>query len=121
MDYDPIADVEDAPLFIVPRVLDGLRAFRAAPKLPDLPGVDTREERARLGALLDKLADRLLEGVQAHPTKFWVMKQFQQTLEAVEDEDTEACEHVGTALEELMDILGIDSSDGLLSFYLGGI
>jgi hypothetical protein len=118
---DPFAHVRDAPLFIVPRVLEGLRAFRAAPKLVNLPGVDTTEERARLGTLLDVLAERLLDGVAAHPTKFWVMKQFQKTLEAVADEDTEAREHVGMALEELMDILGIESSDGLLSFYLGGI
>lgn len=121
MAHDPVADVEDAPLFIVPRVLNGLRAFRAAPRLAHLPGVDTTEERARLGVLLNALVDRLLDGVAAHPTKFWVMKQFQKTLVAVADEDTEAREHVGLALEELMDILGIESADGLLSFYLGGI
>ena len=121
MDHDPLSDVEDAPLFVVPRVLDGLRAFRARPRLEKLPGVDTREERARLGALVDALVERLIAGVEAHPTKFWVMKQFQKTLEAVAGEDTEARDHVGIELEELMDILGIDSSDGVLSYYLGGI
>jgi hypothetical protein len=121
MARDPLADLVDAPLFIVPRVLDGLRAYRARPKLEHLPGVDTRDERARLGAQLDVLTDRLLDGVEAHPTKFWVMKQFQTLLESVEGEDTEAREHLGMELEALMDILGIDSSDGLLSCYLGGI
>ena len=121
MDYDPLSEVEDEPLFIVPRVLAGLHAFRQQPKLANLPGIDTREERARLGAQVDALTDRLLLGVEAHPTKFWVMKQFQKTLEAVEGEDTEAREHFGTELERLMDILGIESSDGVLSYYLGGI
>jgi len=121
MAYDPLSDLEDAPLFIVPRVLDRLRAFRARPRLEKLSGVDTRDERARLGALVDALAERLLAGVAAHPTKFWVTKQFQATLEAVAGEDTEAREHVGMELEELMDILGIDSSNGVLSYYLGGI
>ena len=121
MAYDPLSAIEDAPLFIVPRVLNRLRAFRARPRLEKLPGVDTRDERARLGGHIDALIDRLIAGVEAHPTKFWVMKQFQTTLEAVAGEDTEAREHVGMELEELMDILGIDRSDGVLSYYLGGI
>jgi hypothetical protein len=121
MAYDPMSDVEDAPLFIVPRVLEQLRAFRDGPKLADLPGVNPSAERERLAVVLDDLATRLLAGVEAHPTKFWVMKQFQQSLELVQEEDTEAREHFGSELERLMDILGIESSDGLLAFYLGGI
>ncbi|MDB5792466.1 MAG: hypothetical protein JWQ80_2490 [Massilia sp.] len=121
MARDPLSEVEDAPLFIVPRVLDALRVFRAAAKFDDLPGVDTAAERARLTAALDELADRLLAGIERHPTKFWVMKQFQQTLVGLETEDTEAREHFGMALEEIMDILGIDSSDGLLTWYPGGL
>ena len=121
MAHDPLSEVQDAPLFIVPRVLDALRAFRAASKFDDLPGLDTAEERARLTAALDGLVDRLLAGIERHPTKFWVMKQFQQTLEGLQNEDTEAREHFGMALEEIMDILGIESSDGLLAWYLGGL
>lgn len=47
-DYDPLSDVEDTPLFIVPRVLDGLLAFGKQPRLAKLPDADTCEERARL-------------------------------------------------------------------------
>jgi hypothetical protein len=118
---DPFEFVTDAPLFVVPRMLERLRGYRDGPKLALLPGVNVEEERARLSAELDRLADRLLAGVEAHPTKFWVMKQFQQSLELVEGEDTEAREHFGMELERLMDILGIESSDGLLTSYLGGI
>jgi hypothetical protein len=73
MARDPMAGVKDAPLFIVPRVLEGLRAFRDGPKLADLPGVNPSPERERLAVALDDLATRLLAGVEAHPTKFWVL------------------------------------------------
>jgi hypothetical protein len=121
MARDPMAEVKDAPLFIVPRVLDGLRAFREGPKLADLPGVNPSPERERLAVVLDDLATRLLAGVEAHPTKFWVLKQFEESLRIVEAEDTEAREHFGMELERLMGILGIESSDGVLTHYLGGI
>ena len=100
MARDPLADLVNAPLFIMPRVLDRLRAYRAGP--PFLTGE------------LDALVDTLLAGIEAHPTKFWVMKQFQKTLERVGDEDAAARDLVGGELEKLMAILGIDSSDGVL-------
>jgi hypothetical protein len=98
MARDPLADVVDAPLFIVPRVMDGLRAYRAS---------------APPGALA-ALAATLLAGIEAHPTKFWVMKQFQKTLERAGDGDAAAGDQLGGELEKLMDILGIASSDGVL-------
>jgi len=102
--------------------MDALFAFRVRePKLPMLPGVDVAEERARLSSILNDLADRLIQGVKAHPAKRWVMTEFQRSLELVEHEDTEGREHFGMELEEMMDILGIDSSDGLLARYLGGM
>jgi hypothetical protein len=116
---DPFAFVQDAPLFIVPRTLDQLRAFCDGPKLADLPGPSPSPERERLAVVLDDLGKRLLAGVEGHPTKFWVLKQFQESLEMVRDEDTEAREHFGAELERLMDILGIESSDGVLTHYLG--
>jgi hypothetical protein len=116
---DPFALVQDAPLFIVPRTLEQLRAFCDGPKLGDLPGPSPSPERERLAVVLDDLAKRLLAGVEGHPTKFWVLKQFQESLEMVKDEDLEAKEHVGMEIERLMDILGIGSSDGVLTHYLG--
>jgi len=117
VDDDPFRFVEDAPLFVVPRTLDALRAFRAAPRLAALHA----DERARLGPAIDAVADRLIAAIAARPTKFWVLKQFQPVLEAVRHDDTEARDHVGTELEELMEMLGIESSDGVLAYYLGGI
>jgi hypothetical protein len=46
------------------------------------------------------------------------MRQFQPSLEAVRMEDTEGRDHFGTHIERVMDILHIESSDGLLGFYL---
>ena len=118
MARDPMAMVRDAPLFVVPRMLDALRAWRDGPKLADLPGPNPSPERERLASELDRLAGALLAGIGRHPTKFWVLKQFQQSLEAVRDADAEAREHFGNELEKIMDILGIDSSDGVVEYYL---
>jgi hypothetical protein len=118
MARDPMAEVRDAPLFVVPRMLDQLRAFRDGPKLADLPGTNPSPERERLAVVLDDLATRLLAGVETHPTKFWVMKQFQQSLELVAGEDIEARDHFGAELERLMAIVGIVNSDGVLAYYL---
>ena len=104
MPEDPFQRVRDAPLFIVPRTLDALRAFR------DAPGLDDG---------LARVADRLLAGVAAHPTKFWVLKQFQPALEDVRNEPAATRESVAAGLRRLMDILGIERSDGVLDYYLG--
>jgi hypothetical protein len=118
MARDPMEQVKDAPLFVVPRMLDALRAWRDGPKLADLPGPNPSPARERLASELDRLGGALLAGLERHPTKFWVLKQFQQSLEAVRDADAEAREHFGSELERVMDVLGIASSDGMIEHYL---
>jgi hypothetical protein len=121
MTYDPLDQVTDEPLHVDAAVVAGLRAYRDAPKLTYLPGENVIEERRRLEDALNDLVDRLLDGIEQHPSKRWVLMQFQALLAAMEGEDTEARDHVGAELESIMDVLGIDSSDGLLGFYLGGL
>ena len=121
MSYDPLTSVEDEPLEVEPETLDSLRQFRARDKVAMLPGVNTTAEKARLSTALNAVADSLLQGIESNPSKRWVLGVFQAALVPIQEEDTEAREHFGMELEELMDILGIESSDGLLSFYLGGI
>ncbi|MVW64057.1 hypothetical protein GPY61_29420 [Massilia sp. NEAU-DD11] len=104
MAEDPFHRVRDAPLFIVPRTLDALRTFRNG------PGLD---------ADLARVADGLIAGVAAHPTKFWVLKQFQPVLEDARDAPAATRERVAAGLRQFMDILGIEDSDGLPAFYLG--
>jgi Domain of unknown function (DUF4844) len=122
MIYNPLTEVVDETLTITPKTVDELSLFRLRePKLPMLPGINVHEERARLSKIVNGLVDSLIQGIETHPSKLWVMTEFQRALESVESEDTEAREHFGLELEQIMDILGIESSDGLLSCYLGGI
>lgn len=98
-----------------------LIAFRAAGKFPELPGLDTTAEHQRLTATFNAALDRVISGLRSNPNKLWVMTQIQPALEEVAKEDTEACEHFGMHVKKIMDIVEIDSSDGMLSFYPGGI
>ena len=93
MARDPLRDVADAPLFIVPRVLEGLRGYR-----PRLEGLAAAE--------FEHLRGRLLEGIEGHPTRFWVLKQVQKSREAVEGEDISARKQFNAALEALLTIVG---------------
>jgi len=110
--------VTDHPLEVTHSTLSKLQELRAKPKFADLPGVNTSSERARLEAVLNELLDRVSSGVSTHPRKKWVLDQFRSSLERVMLEDTEARERFGIYLEQVMDILNIQSSDGLLSAYL---
>ena len=60
--------------------------------------------------------DRLISGLQSNPRKLWFMAQIQPALQQVATEDTEAREQFGMHVEKIMDIVGIDASDGMLSF-----
>jgi len=100
MNRDPLRDVVDAPLFIVPRVLERLRALR-----PALDGAALAE--------FERLRGCLLEGIERHPTRFWVLKQVQKAVEAVKGEDLETRRRFGAALKELLAIIGTDD-DGVI-------
>jgi len=121
MTYDPLEDIEDEPIHISADVMASLHAYRESDKAQLLPGVDPAAERTHLNQLLNKLTDRLLAGIAQNPSKLWVMSEFQRTLVALQESDTEVREHFGMELEAIMDILGIESSNGLLSWYLGGL
>jgi hypothetical protein len=121
MESNPLNDVVEEGLNIDRNVIDALAVFRTQPKLQYLPGEDVTEERTRLEFIVNELIGTLIEGVAAHPSKLWVMKEFQKSLELVWREDTEAREHFGGELEAIMGILAIESSDGLLACYLGGV
>lgn len=118
MAFDPITEVIDEPLSVTDKTVALLVALRAEPRFLNLPGVDTRVEKQRLSATLDPLIVRLIEGIKNNPSKLWVMKQFQPACDAVLMEDTEAKEQFADHLYKIMDALNIESSDGLLGFYL---
>jgi len=121
MSYDPLHEVIDAPIEIDDSTVTKLHILKMVDKFGSLPGDNTAAEKQRLSTVLNDLLGRLISGIQANPTKLWVLTEFQQSLMLVESEDNEGREHFGTELESIMDVLGIESSDGLLGAYLGGI
>jgi hypothetical protein len=118
MSYDPLSEITDEPLLVSAQTVPQLLQLRESVKFTDLPGTDTAEEQARLSGIFNEMLDRLIAGVTINQSKLWVMSKFQPALEAVQIEDTEGREHFGSYIEQVMDILNIESSDGLLSFYL---
>ena len=118
MEYNPISDVKDDPLSISSETLEELSSFKKQDKFADLPG-NIPGEKDRLSNLINSIIDKLIEGISDNPSKLWVMKQFQSYLDIAMDEDTEGREHFAEHLAMIMDILEIESSDGLLGFYLG--
>jgi hypothetical protein len=119
MDRNPLDEVIDRPIEATPETVAELSEFLSKSKFLELPGIDNEDEKKELSDLLDGILNSLIEGLAENPTKKWVMQQFCLALEAVEDSDTEVRDHFGDHLELIMDILEIESSDGILGFYLG--
>jgi hypothetical protein len=106
------------PLKIASEMIEALQRLRRQEKFADLPGYDTQQEMMRCTHAVNELLDHLIEGIDKNPRKSWVLEQFVPTLRAACREDTEARERFGPYLESVMDTLGIDGSDGMLTFYL---
>jgi hypothetical protein len=115
---DPLDDVVDAPLDVNVATMTALRAFRDRPKRTDLAEAEPDDPSRDLSPSLARLADRLLQGIADHPSKRWVLAQFQQSLVPIVLFDEEGRERFGDELENLMQILGIESDDGVLDHYL---
>jgi hypothetical protein len=121
MTYDPLSAVVDAPISVSDGMIRALNELRGSEKFLDLPGEDTTVERQRLTAIFNGTLDKVISGLKSNPRKQWFMAQIQPALAEVANEDTEARERFGMHIEKVMDIVEVDSSDGMLSFYLGGI
>ena len=103
---------------VTAEMIGTLEKLRAADKFTDLPGFDTEDERVRCTAKVNELLDRLIAGLRQDPRKTWVLEQFVPTLRSAYVEDTEARERFGPYLASVMDAVGIESSSGLLDYYL---
>ena len=105
--------------------LSKLAEMRKEPKYVDEPGTiynGLRPEAARqkAEAQFNNLLDRLCTGLAETPTKQFVLSEFAKTLAEFEPIDTEDRECLLRYLERIMDILQIESSDGLLNRWLYG-
>jgi Domain of unknown function (DUF4844) len=121
-EFPPMADEK---LAVSTAQLSKLAEMRREPKYVDEPGTiydGLRPESARQRAegQLNDLIDRLCNGLLSTPAKRFVLSEFAETLTEFEPTDTEDRECLLRYLERIMDILGIESSDGLLNRWLYG-
>lgn len=115
---NPLDEVGDAPIMVDASILDALTLFRDRAKRTDLVEAEPDDPSLDLSPNLNRLAERLLQGIEANPSKRWVMAQFQQSLVPVVRIDDEGRERFGSELKNVMQILRIEGDDGLLGFYL---
>jgi hypothetical protein len=100
-----------------------LRAFMAKKKfLPEklYPGASTDQDRERFEAIINALASELISIADKPDPKPKLLEAFKTTYPAFEYADTEERERALGYFEELMEILGVESSDGLLNKLLYG-
>jgi Domain of unknown function (DUF4844) len=115
----------DQKLEVTHVTLAKLAELRDRPKYVELPGTfynGLRPERARLLAesQINALIDRLRDALASNPSKRLAINEFARTLAEFEPIDIEDCEQLLRYLEEIMDILGIASSDELLNTWMSG-
>ena len=113
----------DQSLTLTPEVLQHLAALRSESKFNEenlYPGAPTEEIRFRAEQAVNSMLDRLRVGLTQSPRKSYVLSEFLKMLKAFEDEDTEEREQACTYCELVMEIVGIESSDGALNTLLYG-
>jgi len=117
--------VPDQKLEISQQTVDKLSELRGRAKYVDIPGTiynGMRPESSRLLAQeqLNRLIDRLRDGLPSRPSKKLALIEFAKTTAEFEAADTEDREQLLRYLGEIMDILGIASSDGQLNRWMYG-
>ena len=86
--------------------------------LMEYVGAPTEEIRKRCEKLINDLVSELMEGLPLNSNKTFVLDMFKKHLENFRDEDTEEREQATGYCEDIMDILLIESSDGVLNRFL---
>jgi len=94
-----------------------LERFVALPKFREegLYRPPSEAKRLEYEARLNALAKRLLAKLSPPPSKLEVLNEFKPTLKEFEYEDSEDRDQLLRYIENIMDIFGIESSDGLLN------
>ena len=115
----------DQEIHVTEEMRSNLAALGAQPKYIAEPGTSyngmgLEPDRLKAQAQLNNLIQRLGDGLELNPSKKFVLDEFTITLAEFEPIDTEDRERVCAYLKEIMSILGIDSSDGLLNRWLYG-
>lgn len=100
-----------------------LNELRARPKYVEdagYTGMAPESDRLLAATQINALIDGLRDKVQGNPSKQFVLGEFSRTMSTFPGFDTEDREHFLGYLQEIMTILGIESSDGLLNGWMYG-
>jgi len=106
------------------QINDKLKALRLEKKFEEdsysfYPGATSEQERLELQESINLLIDRLID-FPTIPIKTNVIEEFAKTIESLNDCDSEDKERTCFYMEKIMDIFGIESSDGFLNTWLYG-
>lgn len=113
-------------LNISPFALDRLRTLRATKKFLPLdlyPGAPTEQIRLTAERAVNEMLDRLILAFARPVSKELLLSEFLMMLKHFEESDisdTEEREQACSYCEEVMDIVGVKSSDGVLNKWLYG-
>ena len=113
----------DHALSITPEAFQQLADLRAESKFHEAgmySSAPTEEVRESAERAVNGMLDRLHSGLSRAPQKSYVIFEFLEMLKAFESEDTEEREQACSYCERVMEILGIESSDGALNTWLYG-
>jgi len=103
--------------------IERLIALRNEPKfVPEgiYPGAPSENDRITCERSVNVMLDRLHSGLNSSPQKSFVLSEFMIMLKGFEGLDTEEREQACSYCEQVMDLLGIESSGGLLNDWLYG-
>jgi hypothetical protein len=111
------ASRSSVPMSVASDKKHALESFVALPKFREEGLYRPPSEVARLKyeARVNALAKRLLAKLTPPPSKADVLNEFKPTLKEFEYEDSEDRDQLLRYIERIMDIFGIESSDGLLN------
>lgn len=109
--------MSDQLLHLTAVILMSLNAMRAEPKFEErgIYRPPTQKIRIESEAKINSLFDRLIKGIEKNPRKSFVLSEFAVTLKQFDDADSEEQDRACEYLEQIMDIVHIESSDGLLN------
>jgi hypothetical protein len=115
--------MSDVVLAVTEDTLESLRALHDEQKFHErdlYPGAPDADIRVASESKINKMIASILEGVRTHPRKEWVLAQFRAGLAPFDGDDTEEREEACAYCERVMEILGIEASDGVLDEWLYG-
>ena len=113
----------DQQLNISPQKINDLNKLRQQTKFTkqnDYPGAPDERIRTVSEQHINSLLDRLITGLPLAPRKSFVLQHFKITLTALHDYDSEERDQAAQYLDEIMTIVGMQSSNELINVWRYG-